>query len=509
MLFYQRAGQAKDAAHAGAGWTDAASFTGALQDQHCRLFSDKNNAATERDLRGGWYDAGDLNKYTSWTAGYVETLLRAYAENPTIWTDDYNIPESGNGIPDVLDEAKWGLDFLVRMQSTRRLGAQHRGRAVRQPALGRDRPEPVRPGEHVGDAGHRRRVRGRRAHPQAAEQRRAEHRRRRSADAREATPGPGRSRTRTCSSRTTTARADRRGSGSGQQETDDYGRLVYKLDAAAQLFAATGDATYKTFFDANYNQLHLISYSNYVAPWDVSGQDAALDYADATGATAATVTAIRNAYLAGAKGSGNLGAITGNRDPYLAYMQDYVWGSNSTKSQVGNLFAAVVSHKPGRGVERGHDAGGVALRALPPRHEPAVARLPDEHVRARRRELRQRDVPHLVRRRQRDVGSRRHVDLRPAARLPDGRPQPGLRLGRLLPVGLRRHRQQRGLHVDADLAAQGPARAEVVQGLQHRLAARARGASPSRATATRWRTSACCRSSCDSAIERDRAAAPP
>ena len=118
MLFYQRAGQAKDAAHAGAGWTDAASFTGALQDQHCRLFSDKNNAATERDLRGGWYDAGDLNKYTSWTAGYVETLLRAYAENPTIWTDDYDIPESGNGIPDVLDEAKWGLDFLVRMQST-------------------------------------------------------------------------------------------------------------------------------------------------------------------------------------------------------------------------------------------------------------------------------------------------------------------------------------------------------------------------------------------------------
>ena len=48
------------------------------------------NAATERDVWGGWYDAGDPNKYTSWTAGYVESLLRAYAENPTIWTDDYN-----------------------------------------------------------------------------------------------------------------------------------------------------------------------------------------------------------------------------------------------------------------------------------------------------------------------------------------------------------------------------------------------------------------------------------
>jgi hypothetical protein len=275
MLFYQRAGQAKDAAHAGAGWTDTASFTGALQDQHCRLFSDKNNAATERDLRGGWYDAGDLNKYTSWTAGYVETLLRAYAENPTIWTDDFNIPESGNGIPDVLDEAKWGLDFLARAKNAWTW-------AVANPNV---------------------------------------------------------------QFRNNDSASGSLGLGSGQQETDDYGRLVYKVDAAAQLFAATGDATYKTFVDANYNQLHLISYGNYVAPWDVSGQDALLDYADAAGATAATVTAIRNAYLTGAKGSGNLGAITGNKDPYLAYMQDYVWGSNATKSQVGNLFAAVVSHK--------------------------------------------------------------------------------------------------------------------------------------------------------------------
>src|SRR5262249_37077162 len=84
----------------------------------CRLFSDQGNSATERDLWGGWYDAGDYNKYTNWTAAYVLRFLHAYAENPSVWGDDYDIPESGNGVPDVIDEAKFGLDFLSRLQNS-------------------------------------------------------------------------------------------------------------------------------------------------------------------------------------------------------------------------------------------------------------------------------------------------------------------------------------------------------------------------------------------------------
>ena len=90
---------------------------GPLQDANARRYNAPNDAATERDLRGGWYDAGDFNKYTSWTAGYVVDLLHAYSQNQPIWTDDFNIPESGNGVPDLLDEMKWGLDWLVRMQN--------------------------------------------------------------------------------------------------------------------------------------------------------------------------------------------------------------------------------------------------------------------------------------------------------------------------------------------------------------------------------------------------------
>ncbi len=68
------------------------------------------------DLHGGWHDAGDYQKTPHWEIG-VSALLWAYEINPDAWFDgQLNIPESGNGIPDILDEISWELDFYVRMQ---------------------------------------------------------------------------------------------------------------------------------------------------------------------------------------------------------------------------------------------------------------------------------------------------------------------------------------------------------------------------------------------------------
>ena len=114
MMFYQRVGMAKDAKYAGKDWADAINHE---QDKKARLFTDSTNASTERDVSGGWFDAGDFNKYTIWNGNYIEMLLRAYMEKSKAFTDDYNIPESGNGIPDILDEVKWGMDHLLRMQN--------------------------------------------------------------------------------------------------------------------------------------------------------------------------------------------------------------------------------------------------------------------------------------------------------------------------------------------------------------------------------------------------------
>jgi hypothetical protein len=67
------------------------------------------------DLHGGWHDAGDYQK-TLWGRGVPEMLF-AYEMNPGAWKDGVlNLPESGNGVPDLLDEVKWELDFYVRMQ---------------------------------------------------------------------------------------------------------------------------------------------------------------------------------------------------------------------------------------------------------------------------------------------------------------------------------------------------------------------------------------------------------
>lgn len=68
------------------------------------------------EVSGGWHDAGDYGRYTGPGAKTVADLLLAYEMNPAVFGDDYNIPESGNGIPDVLDEARWELEWLLKMQ---------------------------------------------------------------------------------------------------------------------------------------------------------------------------------------------------------------------------------------------------------------------------------------------------------------------------------------------------------------------------------------------------------
>ncbi|MBG0562344.1 glycoside hydrolase family 9 protein [Actinoplanes sp. NEAU-A11] len=68
------------------------------------------------DVRGGWYDAGDHGKYVVNGGISVWELLSEYEHNRGSRKVNLTIPESGNSTPDLLDEARWELEFLLKMQ---------------------------------------------------------------------------------------------------------------------------------------------------------------------------------------------------------------------------------------------------------------------------------------------------------------------------------------------------------------------------------------------------------
>lgn len=69
------------------------------------------------DVTGGWYDAGDHGKYVVNGGISLWTLLNLYEVHPTLFGDgSERIPEAGNGVSDLLDEARWEMEFMLRMQ---------------------------------------------------------------------------------------------------------------------------------------------------------------------------------------------------------------------------------------------------------------------------------------------------------------------------------------------------------------------------------------------------------
>jgi endoglucanase len=72
------------------------------------------------DARGGWHDAGDQLKYLITGSNATARMMQAYEWDKTAFADAYNAwgQPGKNGIPDILDEAKWGLDWIHRLHPT-------------------------------------------------------------------------------------------------------------------------------------------------------------------------------------------------------------------------------------------------------------------------------------------------------------------------------------------------------------------------------------------------------
>ncbi|MFA9397614.1 MAG: glycoside hydrolase family 9 protein, partial [Clostridiaceae bacterium] len=78
------------------------------------------------DVSGGWHDAGDYGRYVVPGAKTVADLFLSYQSNPGNFGDDLKIPESSNGIPDILDEARYELEWMLKMQDTESGGVYHK-----------------------------------------------------------------------------------------------------------------------------------------------------------------------------------------------------------------------------------------------------------------------------------------------------------------------------------------------------------------------------------------------
>jgi endoglucanase len=71
-----------------------------------------------RDGTGGWFDAGDYNKYVVNAGVTLGVLMRGYEDfDPSTFQARLGIPESANGVPDYLDEVRWELNWLLKMQA--------------------------------------------------------------------------------------------------------------------------------------------------------------------------------------------------------------------------------------------------------------------------------------------------------------------------------------------------------------------------------------------------------
>ena len=114
--FYQRVSMPLEEKYAGK-WHRSAGHTDTVVYIHPSAASEKRPAGTVISTPGGWYDAGDYNKYIVNSGITMGTLLSAYEDFPDYYSDlKTNIPETGNGVPDVLNEAIYNLRWMLSMQ---------------------------------------------------------------------------------------------------------------------------------------------------------------------------------------------------------------------------------------------------------------------------------------------------------------------------------------------------------------------------------------------------------
>ncbi|HTP38109.1 MAG TPA: glycoside hydrolase family 9 protein [Steroidobacteraceae bacterium] len=352
MYYYQRSGMAKTAQYA-TNWADGASYTRAGQDTEAHDVTDptNNSAGKVRDMSGGWFDGGDTTKYVTFATTAVHQLLSAYQANPAVFTDDFGIPESGNGIPDVVDEVKFETDWLKKMQFddgsvALMMGSQ--GYVAASPPSSDTSARfyvPACTSSTIATAGML-------AHASlvfkgftslATE-----------ADTLKSLAIKAWNNYKSIPTKQTHCDLGHVGVGKGQPadwSADD--QSAEAVVAAVYLFAITGDAEYQNYVKANYNQTYLRPYFDFGwSRYEPDQGQALLFYTGLQNADATVSAAIKLAKQTDVNSSTTVYGFD-NSDLYRAYVDDdvYHWGSNETRANYGNSNVDALAYGAATGKE--------------------------------------------------------------------------------------------------------------------------------------------------------------
>ncbi|MFM2392945.1 MAG: hypothetical protein RLZZ546_927, partial [Bacteroidota bacterium] len=331
--YYQRCNHSKALPHSLPGYIDGICHS---QDITCKKYNDPI-PANDKNLSGGWHDAGDYNKYVNFTYSTLIDLLNAYEYNPHAWNDSLDIPESGNGIPDLLDEIKYELDWLIKMQdsdggvfsvvgtlnyqtasppsadlATRYYGPKTTSASLSAAAVFAYASRQFKKLNMPSMQTYATTLKNKAINAWAW-----------------ANNNPST----TFYNQSVTLAA-------GEQEVSAYERDMRKLSSAIYLYDITNDNSYKTYVEGNYGKSHLLQWS-FVYPFENPIQQSLLFYAHLKEASASVKSDIVNAYKSSMDGfQDNYPSFINNTDAYRAFLKtdNYTWGSNGTKANMGNLY---------------------------------------------------------------------------------------------------------------------------------------------------------------------------
>lgn len=126
-FYYQRASFTLSEKYAGK-WHRPAGHPDTKVMVHASAASDSRPEGSIFESSKGWYDAGDYGKYVVNSGITMGTMLSLYEDFPDYFNKrkNLNIPESGDNVPDLLDELVWNLRWILTMQDPEDGGVYHK-----------------------------------------------------------------------------------------------------------------------------------------------------------------------------------------------------------------------------------------------------------------------------------------------------------------------------------------------------------------------------------------------